>query len=593
MDQLHKLLLRQLKRAQIDLEKDDIPEKFLKLLSYVSNFYNEADQGRYIIERSLEISSKEMLQLNESLQREKDVLQSVTSEGICVIDPFWQITNLNLTGSKLLSCYPKAAIGEFFYKFFTLYDNENDQTKEVTIDILREKAIKGEIYHCERGILKSMHGTTHPVSFSINPLPLIGKNLFGGAVLIITDATQRIETERLLLDSLKAAEQSSKAKMLFLANMSHEIRTPMNGIIGMLQLLIHTTLDETQKNYVEKSFENASSLLRIIGDILDFSKIESGKVDFENTEFNIQAEFSAMIALFKPQCEDKSLQIELTIDDKIPNMVIGDAFRIKQIMNNLVNNAIKFTPEHGHITISIDLLEIHLDNLTLEISVIDTGIGVPESFQGKIFDIFSQADESTTRKYGGTGLGLAITKHLVEQMGGKIELSSEEGKGSTFTFSLKLGLPQNQFKHLPKTTLPISNLPQFKANILLVEDNHLNQIVVNDMLRSLGCKIDIVDSGQEAIDAVKKQNYDLIFMDCHMPEMDGFKVTKEIRALESQHNTNNSKNIIVALTANTLKGTKERCKDVGMDDYLSKPLNYSQLCGTLIKYLTAKRDMGQ
>jgi CheY-like chemotaxis protein len=389
------------------------------------------------------------------------------------------------------------------------------------------------------------------------------------------------------MTSLHAAEQSNKAKTQFLANMSHEIRTPMNGVLGMLQLLMYTPLDETQKNYANKCFESANSLLRIIGDILDFSKIDAGMIDIEELEFNLKNEFETMMIIFTTMCKEKSLNITLEYDSTLPTFVIGDAFRMKQKINNRMNNAIKFTPINGQIEISVKALEIKNNSLVLSISIADTGIGIPPHMQDKIFDVFAQADESTTRKYGGTGLGLAICKHLVEHMGGQINLKSEEGIGSTFNFTMKMKIPENQSQGLASEISSLPTIPKFKANILLVEDNSLNQTVVKDMLKTLGCHIDIVNSGKEAIVAVQRQKYDVILMDCHMPEMDGFQATEKIRQIENELSSAiNNNSIIVALTANTLKGTKERCLAVGMDDYLSKPINYSQLCSTLVKHLS-------
>lgn len=590
MYDFHPLLARQLKRVGIDSEQEEISDKYLKLLAYINNAYKEAEQNRYVIERAMEISSQEMRELRETLQNEKIIMQSVMSEGLCVVDTFWKVTSLNTTAGKLLCCSPAAMIGKFFYDFFSLYEGENSSASEITMDILKEKCKEGNIFHCENGFLKTFHGVTRPISFSINSLPLINNKIFGGAVLIFRDITERLETELLLRNSLKAAEQSNKAKTYFLANMSHEIRTPMNGILGMLQLLMHTTLDEKQTHYVQKSFDSANSLLRILGDILDFSKIEAGKIEFENKEFNLKKELEALMIIFQTQSKEKKLRIELQHDNTIPEVVKGDTLRIKQVINNLMNNAIKFTPNEGSITLSTKLLGTQNNTISLQIAVHDTGIGISSDKLNKIFDIFSQADESTTRKYGGTGLGLAITKQLLEQMGGHIIVNSVEGKGTTFTCTLSLEIAPTNAILDPAQNVPEENGHQFHANVLVVEDNQLNQIVVHDMLKSLGCEIDVVGTGLLAVEAVQRKKYDLIFMDCHMPDMDEFVATRRIREVEStQHNEDEkaTNSVIIALTANALKGTRERCLDVGMNDYLTKPLNYSKLQETLTKHLTS------
>ncbi|MBS0287804.1 MAG: response regulator [Proteobacteria bacterium] len=579
----HRLLQRQMKNAGI-LENEIIPDKYLKLLSSINTAYLEADQSRYIIERSMEISSQEMQALRDVLQKEKEIIQAVISDGFCVIDPFWKITSINETGANILCSAKETVVGKLFNEIFTLYEELDDEFIEKGITFFQEQCSASRIYHCEKGQIKTSHGVMRPISFSINPLPLINNKIFSGAVLIFRDISKQLESENLLKSSLKAAQESNKSKAQFLANMSHEIRTPMNGILGMLQLLMHTHLDDTQRNYANKSFECANSLLRIIGDILDFSKIEAGKVEFENKEFNLKREAESWLLFFSTQAKEKNIKINLTFDKTIPDNVKGDVFRIRQVLNNLVNNAIKFTPSQGLINIVISLKKSYINQIVLQFAVEDSGIGIKEELQGKIFEVFSQADESTTREYGGTGLGLAICKHLVNLMGGEITVTSSVGKGSVFSFTLLL---EKADKDIPHQTVSymVNPIPQFNANILLVEDNPVNQSVVNDMLKTLGCEIDIAETGKQALLAMQNAKYDLILLDCHMPDMDGFSVTREIRELEKQTNVK-EKNIIVALTANTQKGTKERCFSVGMDDYLSKPVNYSHLCTVLCKHLT-------
>jgi CheY-like chemotaxis protein len=289
----------------------------------------------------------------------------------------------------------------------------------------------------------------------------------------------------------------------------------------------------------------------------------------------------------------KKIKMNFEFDEAIPTTVLGDPGKIKQILNNLISNAIKFTHSGGEISIIAKLLVLHKDDLTLQISVKDTGIGIPPAAQSKIFDMFSQADESTTRKFGGTGLGLTITKQLIELMGGKIELYSDGVSGSIFVLYLTLGIqnaPQvtSASSTTATSTVNADKASSFNAHVLIVEDNELNQEVAQDLLQLLGCHTDLVVSGEGALEAIKKKQYDFILMDCQMPGMDGFVTTQRIRELESNENQDDSKkNIIIALTANALKGTRERCLEAGMNDYLTKPINLDQLKDTIQRNLSS------
>ncbi len=382
-----------------------------------------------------------MLELREKLQEERKIIQAVMSEGLCVIDPFFKITNLNAMASNLLCCSANIVQDKVFDDLFSLYDETGPIKQKIILDDIKQSLLQNKIFQCERGTLETCHGITRQISFSINPLPLINKSTFGGAVLVFKDISELIKNELILKSSVMAADQSNKAKSQFLANMSHEIRTPLNGVLGMLQLLMTTTLDEKQSHYVKASFECATSLLKILGDILDFSKIEAGKVEFENETFSLSNEFQTLYTIFEAQAKDKKIDLSLHLDESIPPLAVGDLLRIKQIVTNLVNNSLKFTPPNGQIKIEVSLFEVTQTQFSLHVTVSDTGIGIPDDKLDRIFELFSQADGSTTRKYGGTGLGLAISKQLVEQMGGIIDVFSEEGIGSTFGFTLKLGLP--------------------------------------------------------------------------------------------------------------------------------------------------------
>ena len=506
MTEYHRMLQRQLKRVGINLEKDNISPEYLKLFKSITNAYEDAEKGYYTIARSLDLSSQEMFELREKLQKEREIIQSVMSDGLCVFDEAWNIVSLNSTGAKLLYCVSDKVVGKHFSEVFSLFEDDDTKRKKIDPLALEGNLVRGVVYHCERGYLKTYHGIVSPIGFSINPLPLIRENEFNGAVLLFRSIQERLEAEMALKNAIKVAEKSNKAKTIFLANMSHEIRTPMNGIMGMLQLLMTTPLNDKQNHYVKKGLESANSLLKILGDILDFAKIEAGRVSFELLDFDLKSEIDSLMVMYKVQCEQKGINAEFDFDNTISTKVKGDPLRIKQILNNLVNNAIKFTPQGGKITITVKLLNLNHDHETLMVSVADSGIGIPQTSLNKIFDMFSQADESTTRKYGGTGLGLAITRQLVELMGGQIQVTSVENEGSTFSFTLKLGLQKVSAtaEAVPDMQEKISH---FDAHILLVEDNELNQVVATDMLKALGCEIDVVDSGESAYDKIQKSKY--------------------------------------------------------------------------------------
>ena len=595
MRSLHPLLIRQLKRAGIDI--DSVIDPAIKsLLQSVSNGYREADEGRYIVERSLDISSQEMNDLRSNLQQERDILQSVMSEGLCVLDPLFNIKDVNITGSLMLCCSASLTSGKHYSDIFKLFSYNGKELSEVTIDILMEKFSKNEIFHCDKGQLISHQGVETPVSFSLNPLPFSSGGKYNGCVLVFRDISQTIKYKQTMRDALIVAEQSNVAKTQFLANMSHEIRTPMNGILGMLQLLMHTELDEKQGHYVQKGYDCANYLLKLLGDILDFTKIESGKLELENIDFDLREEVESFLVLFGVQCKQKNIELSKYFDKKIPQRLVGDPNRIKQVLHNIANNAIKFTPSGGKIAIEFKATPSIGNQFLLAASISDTGIGIPPESQLKIFNIFSQADESTTRKFGGTGLGLAISKQLVEQMGGNITVDSKLGQGTTFTFTVKLEKSQIQQTHEKidenEAKPSVVKKVQYNSQILIVEDDEMNQEIARDVLTLFGCHVKTAPSGKQAIKAFQEDKYDLILMDCQMPEMDGFETTEAIRRLESLNETDD-KSIIIALTANAQKGTKDRCLAAGMDDCLLKPLKIQELSGVLQKYLRAPQPPAQ
>jgi len=379
------------------------------------------------------------------------------------------------------------------------------------------------------------------------------------------------------------SKAATKAKSTFLSNMSHEIRTPMNGVIGMIELVSRSRLDEEQKDFIATAKRSAESLLIIINDILDFSKIEAGELTIERVEFNLEQLFTELTHDQQFQANKKGLKLELVKESVQQAKVVGDPHRIIQILNNLLSNAIKFT-ESGSIIVQYGLNTLD-DHLRLSVVVTDTGIGVSDTSLPYLFDSFSQADMSTTRNFGGTGLGLAITKQLCELMGGSITAQSKLGEGSVFTFFVKLAYPDPETTQTEKTRTTTSFVSFPALRVLLVEDNLINQEVMIAILNSLAIKVDVANDGLDALAMLthpKTSKFDLILMDCQMPNLDGYEATRLIRAGDAGELY--SKIPIIALTANTMNSEREKCLDAGMNEYLTKPINTDALKSILAGY---------
>jgi PAS domain S-box-containing protein len=728
---MHVLLARQLKRLGLSAAPKTEAE-WEKFLGDVSRVYESADQDRYTLERSLEISSTELHQLYEDLRRqseselavERDRLQGIIAsmgDGLCVLDVEGRIELINDEGARLMHCDPDEVRGR---GLFSLGWIPREQ-RATSVRVFQALIESGEPHRSEQTTFLRADGTSVTVSLSMRPIRR--DNTIAAVVLVFRDMTEVRRTNEELVRAKTAAETAVRAKSEFLANMSHEIRTPLNGIIGMTGLLLDTPLEPKQHTYAATVRLCGESLLTLINDILDYSKIEAGRLDLESLEFDLATVIEDALVFVAEGAERKGVELFCDIDPQLPTALVGDPGRLRQVLLNLVSNAVKFT-EKGEVGVTARVVGDFGERCEVRLDVSDTGIGIAADVRERIFESFSQAEASTTRRFGGTGLGLAIARRLTELMGGTIGLQSEVGRGSVFSVRIPLPiaslrsdpngviqklkgvrllyvddhatsrrLAQADFTrhnllcevaadgqealrvirraraedspfavavidmHLPglsglevariiagdrtlsgtqivlltsltdriatdisidvgiveavmkpvrrhalyqaivnalqpasPDTLESRNtpvdpatrkgpVPTQSAQILVAEDNLVNQRVVLGLLAKLGHRAHAVRNGLEAVKAVEAGAYDLVIMDCQMPELDGFEATRRIRRLPGAVR----RVPIVALTANAMQGDRERCLEVGMNDYVTKPVDVGRLAAALQRCLPA------
>ncbi|RKS94016.1 PAS domain S-box-containing protein [Flavobacterium limicola] len=545
--------------------------------------------------QELLVQAEQLKKLNTDLTDQKlrsDYSLSLieaSHDPLFAISPEGKITDMNNASVEVTGIARQELIGSDFFDYFT----ETQKAREVYQKVFE----KGFIADCPL-ILCHKNGKLIDVLFN-GAIYKDDKGNVLGAAIVARDVTnkKRIETELIeakifaelateIAEEAKInAENAMKAKQQFLSNMSHEIRTPMNAIIGFTKVILRTDLTEKQKEYLNAIRTSGDALIVLINDILDLAKVDAGKMTFEKKPFKMKSSIAAMLHLFENKIQEKKLKLVTDYDCKIPEVLVGDAIRLHQIILNLVSNAIKFTFK-GKITVSVDLLHEDDDKVILKFAVTDTGIGISEEKIGTIFENFQQATSETSRFYGGTGLGLAIVKQLIEPQGGTIRVKSIVHEGSTFSFTLpfqKTNVVVELENELAEIDSEMKNI-----KVLVVEDIVLNQLLMKTLLDDFGFERDIAENGKIAIEKLQENDYDIILMDLQMPEMNGFEATKYIR------NTMHSTIPIIALTADVTTVDGDKCKAVGMNDYIAKPVDervlYNKIIGTLKKYKLDKKE---
>ena len=577
MAPLHPLLRRQMKRHLGGAAV--IPESWQPFLSAVAAAYEEFDQGRRMLQRALELSSRELFQANSELrgvlQGLPDVLFRVDSAGSVIDLRLGRSAFLQLPRDDADEMPPTRSAGRQFQEAILAVRAGHTASFEYA------DRSGGQQRFYEARLLPFMRGEVIGIVRDITERKLAEDALRASQLELVATNSRLTAANTELQEARKAAESANRAKSDFLAHMSHEIRTPMNGVIGMTDLALSTDLTAEQQEFLTAVKSSADSLLGIINDILDFSKIEAGKLDLDPAPFLLRALVADAGKSLTFRAAQKGVKLRYSIESDVPDWLVGDSGRLRQVLLNLMGNAVKFT-DRGSIHLGVSLDSTEGAETRLHFAVRDTGIGIPEGKLERIFNSFEQADSSTTRKYGGTGLGLCISKRIVGMMGGAIWVESEPGEGSTFHFTVTLGIAAGEVPAMRggqnDPGEPAAAGQGVPRRILLAEDNPINQRLALHLLQRMGHSVAVVANGLEALYLLEQEEFDVVLMDVQMPGMDGLTAAAAIRAKEQATGDHVP---IIAMTAHALKGDRERCVAAGMDDYVSKPISRRSLADAI------------
>ena len=560
------IIVRAMKKGASDYLIKDTARNYLKVLPLTI----EKTIRRSLAEKRLAAVEEELKQLS--------IVASKTSNAVIIFNNELKIEWVNeafcnMTGYSFLEV--KGSSGEILRK---------DSKKIFDSGEIINHVLNGKKSFTYENLNYTKSGKAYWALTTLTPIMDVDGHI-NKVIAIESDISANKKVEQELTLAKEKAEDSKRVKEEFLANMSHEIRTPLNGIKGFTDLLVKNKHYPEQEKYLEAIGFSTKNLLAIINDILDFSKIEAGKMEIERTIFYLRDLIESIFNSFVFQAEGKGLIISKEIADKIPESLMGDPVKINQVITNLMSNALKFT-EKGSIHLSVEESSRVNNCVDLLFKIKDSGIGIPPNKVNTIFDSFSQASSSTTRKYGGTGLGLAIVKKIVNLFDGEIRVESTEGVGSTFIFNLNLGVAEDQ-SIIKESKKPELEMDLSGIRVLVAEDYPMNQLLINETLSSWNFEVEIVENGKLAFEKIRENEYDLVLMDVNMPEMGGLEATKLIREKLDEPKRSIP---IIAMTAGALKGDKEACINAGMNDYVSKPFDHNELFLKIASYLDPRKN---